>query len=65
MIATGKFGQNCVPKILTIVLGTLALGINAPAKTAVFAGDSPWLTALMVKPSPSSPETTSILTICD
>lgn len=30
-------------------LGTLALGINAPAKTCVFLGDSPYLTALMVR----------------
>ncbi|KIM41415.1 hypothetical protein M413DRAFT_27773 [Hebeloma cylindrosporum] len=29
--------------------GTLALGINAPAKTAVFCGDSPYLTALMYR----------------
>ena len=28
--------------------GTLALGINAPARTSVFCGDSPFLTALMV-----------------
>ncbi len=34
-------------------LGTLALGINAPTKTSVFCGDSPFLTALMVR-SPSS-----------
>ncbi|KAJ3709742.1 hypothetical protein DFJ43DRAFT_1044717 [Lentinula guzmanii] len=27
--------------------GTLALGINAPARTSVFCGDSPYLTALM------------------
>ncbi|KAI5888019.1 P-loop containing nucleoside triphosphate hydrolase protein [Schizophyllum commune H4-8] len=32
-----------------ICTGTLALGINAPAKTAVFAGDSPFLTALMYR----------------
>ncbi|TRM55291.1 hypothetical protein BD626DRAFT_601103, partial [Schizophyllum amplum] len=32
-----------------ISTGTLALGINAPAKTAVFAGDSPFLTALMYR----------------
>ncbi|CAK5280839.1 unnamed protein product [Mycena citricolor] len=31
-----------------IATGTLALGINAPAKTTVFCGDSPYLTALMV-----------------
>ncbi|KAH7929957.1 P-loop containing nucleoside triphosphate hydrolase protein [Leucogyrophana mollusca] len=29
--------------------GTLALGINAPAKTSVFCGDSPYLTALMYR----------------
>ncbi|KAG1729573.1 hypothetical protein EDB19DRAFT_1938407 [Suillus lakei] len=29
--------------------GTLALGINAPAKTSVFCGDSPFLTALMYR----------------
>ncbi|KAJ7511822.1 hypothetical protein B0H11DRAFT_2268815 [Mycena galericulata] len=32
-----------------IATGTLALGINAPAKTAVFCGDSPFLTALMYR----------------
>ncbi|KIL59375.1 hypothetical protein M378DRAFT_14820 [Amanita muscaria Koide BX008] len=32
-----------------ISTGTLALGINAPAKTAVFVGDSPYLTALMYR----------------
>ncbi|KAJ7686854.1 hypothetical protein B0H17DRAFT_1071320 [Mycena rosella] len=32
-----------------IATGTLALGINAPAKTAVFCGDSPYLTALMYR----------------
>ncbi len=30
------------------LLGTLALGINAPAKSSVFCGDSPFLTALTV-----------------
>ncbi|KAH8804309.1 hypothetical protein DL96DRAFT_1631701 [Flagelloscypha sp. PMI_526] len=29
--------------------GTLALGINAPARTSVFCGDSPYLTALMYR----------------
>ena len=29
--------------------GTLALGINAPARTTVFCGDSPYLTALTVR----------------
>ncbi|KAI9456771.1 hypothetical protein HD554DRAFT_2317482 [Boletus coccyginus] len=29
--------------------GTLALGINAPTKTSVFCGDSPYLTALMYR----------------
>ncbi|KAJ6489614.1 hypothetical protein C8R47DRAFT_1177216 [Mycena vitilis] len=32
-----------------IATGTLAMGINAPAKTAVFCGDSPYLTALMYR----------------
>ncbi|CAA7261143.1 unnamed protein product [Cyclocybe aegerita] len=32
-----------------ISTGTLALGINAPAKTSVFCGDSPFLTALMYR----------------
>ncbi|PFH46597.1 hypothetical protein AMATHDRAFT_69528 [Amanita thiersii Skay4041] len=32
-----------------ISTGTLALGINAPAKTTVFVGDSPYLTALMYR----------------
>ncbi|GJJ07983.1 hypothetical protein Clacol_002190 [Clathrus columnatus] len=32
-----------------IATGTLALGINAPAKTSVFCGDSPFLTALMYR----------------
>ncbi|KAI0048817.1 P-loop containing nucleoside triphosphate hydrolase protein [Auriscalpium vulgare] len=31
---------------VVIATGTLALGINAPAKTSVFCGDSPFLTAL-------------------
>ncbi|KAJ3864645.1 hypothetical protein EV359DRAFT_40572 [Lentinula novae-zelandiae] len=32
-----------------ISTGTLALGINAPARTSVFCGDSPFLTALMYR----------------
>ncbi|KAL4079734.1 hypothetical protein J3A83DRAFT_4155359 [Scleroderma citrinum] len=32
-----------------IATGTLALGINAPTKTSVFCGDSPFLTALMYR----------------
>ncbi|THH31062.1 hypothetical protein EUX98_g3125 [Antrodiella citrinella] len=32
-----------------ICTGTLALGINAPTKTSVFCGDSPYLTALMYR----------------
>ncbi|KAH9943357.1 P-loop containing nucleoside triphosphate hydrolase protein [Epithele typhae] len=32
---------------VVIATGTLALGINAPTKTSVFCGDSPFLTALM------------------
>ncbi|KAF8958161.1 hypothetical protein BDZ97DRAFT_66327 [Flammula alnicola] len=32
-----------------IATGTLALGINAPTKTSVFCGDSPYLTALMYR----------------
>ncbi|KAG7099904.1 hypothetical protein E1B28_001703 [Marasmius oreades] len=35
--------------ISAILIGTLALGINAPAKTSVFIGDSPFLTALMYR----------------
>ncbi|KAI0067591.1 P-loop containing nucleoside triphosphate hydrolase protein [Artomyces pyxidatus] len=31
---------------VVIATGTLALGINAPTKTSVFCGDSPYLTAL-------------------
>ncbi|KAF5334374.1 hypothetical protein D9611_013536 [Ephemerocybe angulata] len=31
---------------VVVATGTLALGINAPAKTTVFCGDSPYLTAL-------------------
>ncbi|KIY50109.1 hypothetical protein FISHEDRAFT_72024, partial [Fistulina hepatica ATCC 64428] len=34
---------------IMISTGTLALGINAPAKTTVFVGDSPFLTALMYR----------------
>ncbi|PCH35165.1 hypothetical protein WOLCODRAFT_91452 [Wolfiporia cocos MD-104 SS10] len=32
---------------VVIATGTLALGINAPTRTSVFCGDSPFLTALM------------------
>ncbi|KAH8085472.1 P-loop containing nucleoside triphosphate hydrolase protein [Cristinia sonorae] len=32
-----------------ICTGTLALGINAPTRTSVFCGDSPFLTALMYR----------------
>ncbi|KAH7094191.1 P-loop containing nucleoside triphosphate hydrolase protein [Auriculariales sp. MPI-PUGE-AT-0066] len=34
---------------IVIATGTLALGINAPARTTVFCGDSPYLTALMYR----------------
>lgn len=34
---------------MVIATGTLALGINAPTKTSVFCGDSPFLTALMYR----------------
>ncbi|KAH9932994.1 P-loop containing nucleoside triphosphate hydrolase protein [Fomitopsis serialis] len=34
---------------VVIATGTLALGINAPARTSVFCGDSPFLTALMFR----------------
>ncbi|KAF5370269.1 hypothetical protein D9758_006936 [Tetrapyrgos nigripes] len=34
---------------VVIATGTLALGINAPAKTSVFCGDSVFLTALMYR----------------
>ncbi|KAI0034854.1 hypothetical protein K488DRAFT_44574 [Vararia minispora EC-137] len=34
---------------VVIATGTLALGINAPTKTAVFCGDSAFLTALMYR----------------
>ncbi|CDO68719.1 hypothetical protein BN946_scf184652.g46 [Trametes cinnabarina] len=34
---------------VVIATGTLALGINAPTKTSVFCGDSPYLTALMYR----------------
>ncbi|VDC05091.1 unnamed protein product [Peniophora sp. CBMAI 1063] len=38
-------------RFLTVVIatGTLALGINAPTRTSVFCGDSPYLTALMYR----------------
>jgi len=32
-----------------VCTGTLALGINAPTRTSVFCGDSPYLTALMYR----------------
>ncbi|KAB5588619.1 DEAD/DEAH-box helicase [Ceratobasidium theobromae] len=34
---------------VVISTGTLALGINAPAKSVIFLGDSPYLTALMYR----------------
>ncbi|KZV68765.1 P-loop containing nucleoside triphosphate hydrolase protein [Peniophora sp. CONT] len=34
---------------VVIATGTLALGINAPTRTSVFCGDSPFLTALMYR----------------
>ncbi|KAH9846953.1 P-loop containing nucleoside triphosphate hydrolase protein [Lenzites betulinus] len=34
---------------VVIATGTLALGINAPTKTSIFCGDSPFLTALMYR----------------
>ncbi|KAH7332992.1 hypothetical protein B0J17DRAFT_771475 [Rhizoctonia solani] len=42
VISTGKWSHWCS-------LSTLALGINAPAKSAIFLGDSPFLTALMYR----------------
>ena len=36
--------------ICLCILGTLALGINAPTKASIFCGDSPLLTALTVSP---------------
>jgi hypothetical protein len=47
MIATGATHFLCRLNSIDANIGTLALGINAPAKTAVFCGDSPFLTALM------------------
>ncbi|KAG8755364.1 hypothetical protein FRC11_006090, partial [Ceratobasidium sp. 423] len=35
--------------LLVASSGTLALGINAPAKSVIFLGDSPYLTALMYR----------------
>jgi hypothetical protein len=51
MVATGPFSiKKCLTIFhLTLFAGTLALGINAPTKTSVFCGDSPYLTALMVR----------------
>ncbi|EKM57510.1 uncharacterized protein PHACADRAFT_192658 [Phanerochaete carnosa HHB-10118-sp] len=34
---------------VVVATGTLALGINAPTKTSIFVGDSPFLTALMYR----------------
>ena len=41
--------------------GTLALGINAPTKSSVFCGDSPFLTALTVSHLPSLKKSWQIL----
>ncbi|KAJ7238504.1 hypothetical protein B0H12DRAFT_92205 [Mycena haematopus] len=46
-LAEGLFRQGFIR--VMIATGTLALGINAPAKTTVFCGDSPYLTALMYR----------------
>ncbi|KAF8146445.1 hypothetical protein K438DRAFT_507113 [Mycena galopus ATCC 62051] len=46
-LAESLFRQGFIR--VMIATGTLALGINAPAKTAVFCGDSPFLTALMYR----------------
>ena len=52
IIATGMSHDPLITfyhlSYICYLLGTLALGINAPAKTTVFCGDSPFLTALMV-----------------
>ncbi|KAJ7157241.1 hypothetical protein C8R46DRAFT_1004148 [Mycena filopes] len=46
-LVEGLFRQGFIR--VMIATGTLALGINAPAKTTVFCGDSPYLTALMYR----------------
>ncbi|KAG2134032.1 uncharacterized protein EDB93DRAFT_852671 [Suillus bovinus] len=46
-LVEGLFRRGFVRVIFAT--GTLALGINAPTKTSIFCGDSPFLTALMYR----------------
>ncbi|KAG1807233.1 hypothetical protein EV424DRAFT_1474227 [Suillus variegatus] len=48
-IAVHHAGMNKGYRAITAFTGTLALGINAPTKTSIFCGDSPFLTALMYR----------------
>lgn len=57
VIATGTHGHIQLLQLVAYTFplsGTLALGINAPTRTSVFYGDSPYLTALMVSVSVKS-----------